>query len=529
MPVYEIQNLTNNRVFLPDPIGGKIDPRGSRSVDCPAHHVQTSPMIRMVNAKILTIVSVANSGDVPDNLETLPTTSLDEGVRALYVDITNGVDANTGLTPNEPLKSVQRAVNLYKSGAIQHWPLNDNRYIHVMGAPGSEFKENIVVPPHAGMGALIIQGEEEVLAQDLEVSGSVFTSVPGFEVEQNLNLTGAGLAPSTLSYGAFVVPQVSFAETEFEAAYDMLPIKDNAAESLRTAAFDPGVFSGFAYFAGALVDVVSPNITWKSADSTAFSFTGVPTITNLGGALIIRGFRAAPADVGGNFSSFMNSAAGPGDSGNGSPVTLQRIAFTGGAFAQIVEGDALSMIGCSINDPASFPKLSSANTLVCQNILINSGICLVEGAGDISMYGASFDSSGAVNGGIRIADSTPVRYLAADIRCTGTGDGNLQLNSTSVNVQALSIEDAGALDAIQGLTGSDISITVAALNSRLNGSAGNSAHGCSIGVMSYVLSGFEANITLSGTAGDLKVGDLAAKAWTDPAVTDPDQLARHQT
>ncbi len=529
MPLYEISNITNSTIHLPSPLSGKLGPRQHTQVDAPASHLETASMNRMVNKKLLAITSVGNSLSTPDNIETQVLRTVDDTVRHLYVSSTSGLRSNSGLTPGSPLKTIQEAANLFLTGPIQFWEVNDNRYIHVEDPQGTTHTESVVILPHAGPGALVIKGQETTVEEGLVLAGTPFTAIPGFEIDQTCNLSGGALVPSTYSYGTYLVPQVSFADTEYDASYDMLPVKDNAASSLTVTCYDPGIWSAFSLSGGALVDLVKPNITWRAADSTAFAYTNAPTITNLGGALIVRGFNVKKAAVGGSFGSFLNSGAGPGDSSTGSLVAMQRLHFNDAGFSTVVEGDSCSMTCVSFDDAATTPRLSSCQSFIAQNVAINTSLVLIEGAGDASLYGISVDHTNAGLGGFRVSSGTPIRHLAADIRASGAGNCQLSLFGVDCSVYALSVEGAGPNPAVACNNGSSVAFDIATGASRLVGTAGNTDVGVLVSDRSKCSGNNLASISLTGSAGDLKIGALAPQTWVAGANSDAIEFARFQT
>ncbi len=454
---------------------------------------------------------------------------LSEDVRELWVDPVNGLDTNTGLSPSSPLKSVQLAVILLKQPyGLPHWGLNDNRTIHVMGAAGTVLTESIGIPPHAGPGALIIQGEETKVAEDLVLSATPFSKIAGYEIDQTLNLDGASLTANTHQYNGFVVPQVSLVETEFDVGYDQLPIRDNSASSLTVTVYDPGYWSAFSYVGGALVDIVRPNITWRPEDSAPTSYFNGPAINNIGGALIVRGFEVKQAAVGGDKGPFIQN------NGCGAPFTLsstvlQRILVTGAQFSRFLSGHQVMTMGMIFDDPDAYPVMASNDAMI-QNFLGRCGFVDFDGPQRTAVYGASLDASGNSVGGLRFRNGfNSANHVAADLRASGSQDTQFGVFSGAyVHFGPLSVEDAGDLNCIQ-VQNACVDLKIGSNQFRTVGSANNNGVGLAISEGSWGTAANEANITLSGAGGDMAVGSLPAREWTAGSQTDTVELSRYRT
>jgi len=450
--------------------------------------------------------------------------------RELWVDPVNGLDTNSGLSQSSPLKSIQLAVNMFKQVySLPHWDLNDNRTIRVMGAMGTEFVENIVVPPHAGLGALIIQGEETVVEEGLTVSATPFSTIAGYEIDQTLNIEGTPLTANEYQYNGFAVPQVSLATTEFDAGYDGLPIRDNDAGSLTVTAYDPGEWSSFSYVAGALINIVQPNLTWRQESSAPNSYFNGPVITNLGGALIIRGFELKAAEVGYSLGPLMQSF------GSVSVFSLpssmfQRVIITDSKYSRILSGSQSGFMGAIIDDPDGIITMSSTDVHIT-NLLGRCGFIEFDGPQRTGVYGASLDASGNTVGGLRFRDGCcSGNHIAADLRASGTEDTQFGVfTGAKIHFGPISVEDAGDLNCIQ-VYSSYVDLKIGSNQGRTSGTANNNGVGLDLAEGSWGTAANEANITLSGAQGDMTVGSLAARSWTAGSQTDNvDELSRYST
>ncbi len=458
---------------------------------------------------------LADSGGV-DNSDTL---------RNLYVDPVLGDDANSGLDASNAFLTIQRAVDLFKGSSNTHWLFGDDRTINVIGADGVVMTESIVIPSHAGMGALIIKGQETTVESDLVIAGTPFNSIASYEVRQTLNLTGAGLTPSTYQYDAFVIPQASLADGVFDATFDCLPIIDNAASSLTVVSLDPGTYSAFSYPSGSLCDIVKPNITWKPENSSAFSYINIPGIVCMGGPLIIEGFRLEPAEVGGNYGSFIQTVATGAENSLGSSVVMTRN-ITKGGFAKNVQGEGVAFNGNIIDDPGAFITFSNVRDLTINNLAARTGILVIE-RGAACIYGIDLLQTAATVGGLRIR-ALDFGLVFADIRASAGTTQFVATISKDFNIAALSVEDAGANAAISLFSG-NCSLKLATNATRLNGTANNTGVGMDVTEGAWAEGSNETSITLSGSSGDMKVGALPSRDWATGSQTDPEELARYST
>lgn len=451
-------------------------------------------------------------------------------VRAIYCDPVSGDDTNDGLTSSTAVRDLQVAINMYfpASRGMQSWAVNDNRVIHVLGSAGTVMTKSVVVPPHAGLGALIIQGQETTVEPGLLLAGTPFSAIVGYQIDQTLNLLGAALTPSSYQYNAFVKPQVSLAETEFDAGYDALPIRDNGASDLTVTAYDPGVWSAFSYSAGALVDIVQPNITWRPEDATATAFINAPAITNFGGALIVRGFEIQAASVGGNFGCFLmnSSAASPL---LGASTLMQRSIVTDTSFSPFVDGNGVGLMGIIYDDPAAYPKLCEGDVII-QNFLGRCGFLDCPGPQRTAIYGMSLDTPADAVGGLSMSNNfVSGGHVAADLRASGTEGTQFRvLGGAVVHFGPISVEGAKGLNCVQ-VENAYADFKIGSNAGRTTGSAGNNGVGLDLSEGSFGIAGNEASITLSGTGGDMTVGALPARAWTAGSQTDPTELSRFST
>ena len=444
----------------------------------------------------------------------------DPALRSLWVEPDTGDDSAVGTIGN-PLKTQQEAVNRFKpmSMGIQYWALDDDRQINVMGT--GKFQESVVIPAHAGMGALRIVGEETVLHEGLAVNGST-SAIAGFEVRRRLSFTTAPMTPSALADGYFVRPQArTVTENNFEFQWSMIPIVDNAAGSIDGPILIPGSLTAFDLGSGVLVDIVQPKRIQQPAANDQWAFVEGCCFLNLGGALIVEGleFQARDDVQIANRGVVLAALGSIGNEYNGSAYLLSRCvirhnAITGLTFSSIVSGDAASMTGCLVVGGSE--RLSTGSRgMTIVNLRASGGLTLSALSTAFTFYG--LDSTL----GIYIYDCKG--SLSADIRPSAT-EALLLTGGSRVETAVFSVEGCTAPRCIFADTQS--TLTLFGGGGSIVGTTGNTGIGVELEALSYCNATTAGSITLSGSGGDIKVGALAVQAWGAGSTTDPTELAR---
>lgn len=470
-------------------------------------------------------------------------------VRKLYVDPVNGNDDNDGLvetqvagTDQGPLQTIQLAVLMFKLPWLQRWAKGANRTVLVKHTAGmDDIKEQIVIPPHVGDGILILQFEEEVVAENLVQNGA-FTPVAGYVARQTVPLVGNPLGAGDLADNAFLT--LTDRDTvEPEAAIAVLndlPIVDNGTGDITVDAYGVGFYCAYDYGDGKSLRVVRPQIAWTfpdDNDSPGFDF-GASLIQNMGGRLIVQGVTLkALSKAGGSVRGPFLENWGNNDNNSGQICILNRVHFKPGDFndhvtpnevVRLTTGDAVAAIATLFQYETTGPLCSGRNCYFL-NMRFHDGFgdlwpVVLQSTG--LFLGMDCDSTGAhfIVRGSEIVFSGDFRNRNVRIE-SGSHVGNLDVSIEGVadGDPCLAIGlDANELDPPMSAQGA---CRVAILQAI--GSTGNTGVGCRIGPHSYVIRGAGAVTTLTGSA-DLQVGQAAAtQAWgagsaTDKAAARPD-------
>lgn len=447
------------------------------------------------------------------------------GLRTIYVNHTSGNDGYAG-TISEPVGTIQEAVNRFKplDRGVQAWDLNDDRTIIVQDPGGTHiFNEEITIPPHSGDGALIIKAEYNVVFSGLTEAGTPFSALSGYEVRQRLTFTTTPMTPGTLNDGYFAIADTNYLGNPFEYGWDYLPIVYNGDGYVDVVALDPGTWTAFNHFAGATVDIAEPVVIWQPATTDGSAYYTTQCIRNLGGALIVEGFRFQPYRTS-LTGSVISNIGQIGESTNGTRVTVRGCIFednSGTGFATIAIGDACSLLGCIFTTSATdFVNYTKGLSVV--NNRIKSTYSLVQfGYTEATIWGIDVELDGSSDT-FYIKSSNLIRFFA-DIRAA-----NIRFVDSYCFIEALTVEGAGALPAIDIGSNCSIDITTAITGSRLSGSTGNNSYGLQItNANSEVRSNTNpTTATITGTSGDVKIGDNPVRAWTAGAETDLTKLAR---
>lgn len=450
------------------------------------------------------------------------------GLRAIYVNHTSGSDGYAG-TITEPVATIQEAVNRFKplDRGVQTWDLNDDRAIIVQDPGGdSTFDEEVVIPPHAGDGALHIKADYIVAHSGLVEAGTPFSTLSGFEVRQRLTFTTTPMTPGVLADGYFAVPDTNYLGNPYEYGWDYLPIVENGDGYVDVVALDPGTWTAFNHFAAATVDIVAPKLIWRPGTTDSLAYYSSACIKNMGGALIVEGFKFQQPQT---FTSniVISNVMQDSDSGNGDRVYLRGCIIDDNAssvgFTSVVVGDSCSIAGCIFKaNNASISNGARALTLVNTRFADTSTYYPYFHSSEITVWGGDVDIS--TNAWFYLDSGTNARVFL-DIR-----GGALYIIKSSVNIQALSVENnnSGWSNLYVDSHSSAIINSALSPSVRLVGSTGNTTYGLHIvGMNSSVYTNINpTSATLSGSSGDVKVGANPVRSWSAGEETDLTNLSR---
>lgn len=460
--------------------------------------------------------------------------------RLLKVDPENGNDADDGMSNSTALKTIQCAVLKLKppTAGPQLWLRHDDRTIEVLFTPGmADITERVVIPPHAGAGFLIIQGDERVVASGLVMSAPL-SAVAGKETQQTMTFTTTPLAVGALNNAAFIrLSDRSLEPTAFEAALNDVPVRSNLAGSCKVIAADPGVFCAFSLGAGAVVDVVEPQVVWSlPANADARLETAATAILNVGGSpLIVSGFVAkAPADASSTTSNVFLTNAGSGYSlVAGPPVVLNRCTMRGdvgtAALWSVITSGPVTLSGVQVEPDSIFYVVNEASNYALYNMNAN----VANSFTTVQLQGIAFGFVSGLNaeGCSIFMASVNLDTCSVDLDATGTttGTGAFALyDDVSLDFTALTVINAGLLAAVSvgSHHGGYKPTGVGWLDAtRVSGSTGNLAVGVTVGTLASLHTYGNVQPTLTGAGGDLKVGALAARPWGSGSQTDPTDLS----
>jgi hypothetical protein len=451
----------------------------------------------------------------PNKLKFDPTT----GTNILYVHSSLGDDTNNGLSPATALKTVQEAVNRFKlsGGEIPYWPVEDHRIIHVLA---NSFDENIVIPPHTGQGALIIEGEVDLL------STGTFTSFDGKASYDTLHLMNlsSGTFDNTVNNDSFV-RLTNPGSNIFDNIYESFPVLtvSGIADTADVVAFDPGNYTAFQYSNGVAIEHVTPLVTWAGPTPGAGSAYDT-IIRNIGGSpLIIRDFIFQPT------ASY-----------------YQQILSNDTPGSTDYDFDTVAIERCIIKQS---PGLHEFGWLFRGHVVLSS--CIIEmttgakGSGTImNTHYQMYDNDSVFSKfsgnfgllGLNVVGATAQTTLILS-------DGTSVISGADFRSKSNLAYDQAAFSTIykfscEGSTSPAIQIG-AAYN--YGGRGGNivriqegkgTTGNTSYGVMVYPFNMLQMQHpslypSLSGTLGDLKIGGLAVRNWEDGSVTDA-SMARYQ-
>lgn len=432
-----------------------------------------------------------------------------------YVDLSTGNDTNTGTSWGAPLATVQEAINRVLPGFAGVVELTTDTYIFVRG-PGT-VTESVVVPAHTGLGCLIIEGDTTVQTT-LTVAGTFSPIATSFAL-QDIAFSSPTLTASdpAIVEKSFLRPQVTGYADIWETQGDCFPVLDNGTTYVRCPVVEPNLFTGFDYTPGALVDVVTNNVTWIQPVFASFT-EPASCITNLGGNLIVKNFifEVNPAALGPVVSKVLSAPTT-------TPLNIGyflRTQITQCIFKEIQEiGSGVFDIVCCIGggagtngslsvgngsstsiwnslsipqSPGSWPTfLSSCDPFSLYAVYINGSLQVFRGVGDVSEVDVK-------NRQVFVGENSYLRVYNLDVS-DSTGRGLLVNQKSTVYV----------IDTLSGIN--------------------NASYGAQIGDCSSILNkptGGGATLSLTGTLGELKVGNAAVQTWAAGSVTDPVYLAR---
>lgn len=447
-----------------------------------------------------------------------PLTTVESG-NTLYVNSESGLDTASG-TQSDPLKTIKEGINRFlpPGRPAPEWSSSTVKRIIVQYTPGmAVLKESIIKPPHTGAGLLIIEGEMET-QETLTQLGSAVT-VSGYEGRNIINFTTSGLTPSALE-GSFIEPDpdIIFGTTEFYSYLEHFAIVDNDASSVTLAAGKIGSTDGFGFNNNATLNVVKAQVPIGLPDLDQNDIGPFVTFfTNQGGGVLFKGFQWTGSSSA--FNSFISD-------------TGAHINFVGGYTTYV---DQCHFINAGY--------IASS----CNSLLINS--CFMESNGGnnsiriaggnnivhldrsyIKLTGAELDFSQTTFPRIRFCYFNRVSGGSVHVRSTLTlntqiincdfrGGVNLQYNTCSQSsIQNCSFEDcSNPCIEILGRSGVTLDNCI--------GSSNNTNHGIQIGEASYVQE-TQTNNTVTGSLGDIKVGEQVAINWSGVPSSDTVTFSR---
>ena len=430
-----------------------------------------------------------------------------------YVDLSTGSDTNAGTSWAAPLATVQEALNRVLPSFAGVVELTTDTYIFVRG-PGT-VSENVVVPAHTGEGCLVIEGDTTVQTT-LTVTGTFNPIGASFSL-QDITFSSPTLTASdpTIVEKSFLRPQVSSYGNVWETQVDCFPVLDNGTAYVRCPVTYPGLFTGFDYTPGALVDVVTNNVTWAEVASPGFTKSKC-FITNLGGNLIVKNFifEANPAAAAPGSIVLNTNQVGASGSGLFQKTQLTQCIFKD---IQLVGNGDFDIVCCIGGGAGTEGSLSVGNS---SGAGIWNSLSIPQSPGNWPIF-IQYSEAGIFGlyckGYLQFFGST-VSTILTDVRERATW----VLENSYALIYELDISDS----VVDGLFVDQKS--TAFVVDTLSGT-NNAAYGAQVGDCSSILNtsgGGGATLTLTGTLGELKVGNAAVQAWAAGSVTDPVYLAR---
>jgi len=427
-----------------------------------------------------------------------------------YVDLSTGNDTNAGTSWAAPLATVQEALNRVLPSFAGVVELTTDTYIFVRG-PGT-VSENVVVPAHTGEGCLVIEGDTTVQTT-LTVTGTFNPIGASFSL-QDITFSSPTITASdpTIVEKSFLRPQVSSYGNVWETQVDCFPVLDNGTAYVRCPVTYPNLYTGFDYTPGALVDVVTNNVTWTQPAFAGYTETN-SSITNFGGNLIVKNFifENNPATVT-NTSKVLN---GPqvGGNGTGEFLTTQLTQCIFKDIYWVGSGD-FDIICCIGGGTGTNGSLSVKSSNVC-HIYNSISVPLSPGSWPTNISNSQRIATWGFycKGYFQFFKSQGYVYMT-DVKQRST-----QVSENSyVIAYELDVSDS----IVEGLTVDKKSTFLPFVLSGIN----NASYGAQIGDCSSIIYTGGGIFPLTGTLGELKVGNLAPQTWAAGPVTDPDYLAR---
>ena len=432
-----------------------------------------------------------------------------------YVDLDVGNDNNSGVGPGVALATIQEAVN-------RHFPSwkgpkdlgTTPRYIIVSGVTNTTITESVVIPPFVGDGPLVISGVQDTVYANAVETGAVFSPVASYASLQDLSFAGP-FTPSdpALANKAFVVPKVTTYATLQEANIDCFPILDNGGASIRCPVYLPGVFSGFDHYNGAVCDLKVNRLTWRPDINIDQSFpayvNGGFCISNNGGPLIVQNFdfEENPSQTlisNGTVVLYNNSPAnGAGTLYNQTQVARCRVIGN----ISIASGEGVDVVSCIATGGGIFTFDQSYS--FCLNLIATP---TSPGSYPTNVRGRTVIIGGLYNAAYLQLFQSYAYADAVDMRFRGivvNENSRLDLGDTTwENVTAAPCIQVSFHSSIRGTPGATWS-----------GSTGNTSYGATISTMSLIKKN-TATITVSGTSGELVVGQNPPQLWAAGGAVD---------
>jgi len=439
----------------------------------------------------------------------------DGSLRDIWVNHSTGDDSNPG-TQGSPLATIQEAIRRFKPGYVgmQTWNAGDDRTIHVMNG-GVTITEQVVVPDHAGQGVLIIEGEEEVVYPNLQLTG-VPSLVAGFNSVSRLTFTTAPMTANefdvTANPPAFYRPNLAAKQaagysSPITQTFEDVAIVDNTAGTLDIVGSN--FITIFGYAGGAVGDVVRPLLTWETTNSILFG--QAPAIVAGSSPLIVSGFSFNAGLAGSKVLAALDPNAGP--AGTRTKV-LDRCTITPTGV-----NNSLNPVSGPFNASACAFLLANntlSTLLDCVNVnfsncVVPSGKLVLRENSYADLFGLYVMDSSTV--GLQVQTRSSFSSFAADIRAAVTG---LSLEFKS-QTQALFGLSFGSAVGTCILVGTDSQLIHALNTATVTGTG--TVTGIALSGRSRAALSSAAGAVLTGPAlADIKVGSLAAAAYTATAV-----------
>lgn len=435
----------------------------------------------------------------------------------LYVNTESGDDVlNNGESSGAPLGTIQAAIDRFLPSYLppQAWDSDVTKRIVVQYTPGmSAIRENINKPAHRE-GLLVIEAEE-LEVYSLSQNGAA-AAVDGYESLWQVNVTGATI-PSTLpldGYFMATADDVVFGNEVF-TYLDSFVIVETTSSSLLFPANNIGVSDGFGLGDGNTIRVLTPQIVWQDFAKTGGTFgPNPPQIVNMGGPLQIKGFEFNPDST---FSSIYFGHPGPDNATLNSSTIFTRCLFKTdnvgvGGYYLVDGGHDINLSGCKVETTASRPvNIRNVDVTSIQRSFYglngnSAGITSVSRATLNYLY-IKEEAASSTNH-FTVSNIGSGSIFSSDFR----GGPELLCNAASSRFSIERITFSGCNSNCVELTGPGLYSL-----SELSGSD-NAGYGVIMFDSAQVTS--ISSVTVTGSLGDLKVGDAPAADWADVPIVD---------